>query len=107
MKSLVEIVNFIMNFSLLDQLNQIIFNWINGIVEFLSYLWDRNNFVCLNMLLQSFEANISENSHLFVITKVNIILKLILDGNQTFLKLQIISIQEMLNDIWGFWRCLS
>jgi hypothetical protein len=106
-KGLIETVNFIDDFTLLDQLDKVFFNRLNSVMELMGDLSDRNYFVSLDVLLQSFETNFCEDRHLFMLAKVYIVLQVALNGFKVLLELKIVSIQEALNDICGVRRGLS
>jgi len=73
MKSLIEIINLVVNLTLLDKLTKIIFNGFNSVMEFLGDFFNRNNFVSFNVLLQCFQSDVSENLHFFMLAEVNVI----------------------------------
>lgn len=74
MESLIEIINLVVNLTLLDKLAKIIFNGLNSIMEFFGNFVNRNNFVSFYVLLQSFQSDVSENLHFFMLAEVNVIL---------------------------------
>jgi len=106
-EGLIETVNFIDDLALLDQVHKVFFYRLLSVMELMCDLSDGNDFVSLYVLLQSFEANVSEDRHLFMLAKIYIVLQVVFNGFQMLLELKVVSIQKALNDVCCARRGLS
>ena len=98
MERLGQTVNLERDLLGLNQLYKLALDRLNRGLELLSDILDRNHLVGHHMLLQSFQLDLRENVLVAVLPEKQIKLELLLDLGQAALKLQIISVEVVLNN---------
>ena len=92
MESFIEWIDLINDLARLNKFYEVSFDLVNWHVEFFWNFSDRDNFVSLNVLLKSFEPDVSEDRNIFVLAKVHIVFEVVFDGFQGLMEFQVISI---------------